>query len=59
MKHTSTTSIIEINPLNRPRSIKLYDALTQTFMESEATIVYINEIKEEAYNKSLISIRSP
>ena len=46
-KNTSTTSIIESNPLNRSRRIKINDALTQTIMESEPIVVYINEIKEE------------
>jgi len=58
-KHTCTTSIIEINPLNRSRRIKINDALTQKFMESESIVVYINEIKEEAYNQALMSIISP
>ena len=58
-KHKSATSIIKCNPLNRSRSIKINEALTQAFMESESTIVYINEIKEKAENQALMSIRSP
>jgi len=42
-KCTSTTRIIECNLLNRSMSIKINDALTQEIMESEPTIVYINE----------------
>ena len=47
---------MQSNPLNRSRSIKTNDALTQTFMENEPTIVYNNKIKEEAYNQALMSI---
>lgn len=46
-KHTSETSIIKCNPLNRSRSIKINEALTQEFMESEPTIVYINKQKRK------------
>jgi len=42
-KHTSETRIIKCNPLNRSRSIRINDALTQEFMESELVVVYINE----------------
>ena len=52
-------NIIKSNPLNRSRSIKINDALTHIFMESEPTVVYINRIKEEAYNQALMSISSP
>lgn len=31
-----------MNPLNRSRRIKINDALTQKFMESEPIVVYIN-----------------
>ena len=42
-KHKSATSIIKCNSLNRSRSIKINEALTQAFMESEPTVVYINK----------------
>ena len=57
-KHTSTNSI-ESDLLNLSRSIKINDALTQKFMERELEVVYINEIKEEAYYHTLMSISSP
>ena len=58
-KHTSTTSIIKSKQLNKSRSIKINDALTQTFTESELVVVHINEIREESYNQVLVSISSP
>jgi len=44
-KHKCVVSIIKCNPLNRSRSIKINEALTQTFMESELEVVYINKQK--------------
>ena len=58
-KHTNKNIIIERNPLNRSRRIKINDALTHTFIESEPAVVYINRIKDEAYNQALMSISSP
>lgn len=42
-KHKTATSIIKCNPINRSRSIKINEALTQAFMENEPTVVYINK----------------
>jgi len=54
--YSSTTIIIESNPLNISRRIKIINALTQTFIENELEVLYINEINEEPYNQALMLI---
>jgi len=56
IKHKSEKNIIKCNPLNKSRSIKINEALTQEFMESEPAVVYINKQKRNHTTQALMLV---